>query len=75
MFCLGLLASFSDLWIPVDAILIILGIFDLVLYSEDLSYPSQDGIQLGVLYGFWAKEKFPSLMYCDLPIWLYACVN
>ena len=48
-FCLSLLSKVEDILIPVDARSIILGIFDLVLYSEDNLSPSRDGIPLGAL--------------------------
>ena len=43
-FSLGLLANLEDRWMLVDAIFIILGTLDLVLYFEDPSSPLQDGV-------------------------------
>ena len=48
----GLLDNLEDILRSVDAIMIILGLFDIVLYSEYPFYPSRDGIPLDVLDGF-----------------------
>ena len=63
IYFLGLVAYLVYLLRPVDAIYIILGIFDLVLYSEDPFYHSRDGIPLGALYDCREKE---TLFNCDV---------
>ena len=57
-FLIGLLFHLVDILIPVDARLIILGIFHLVFHSEGLSFPSNYGIPLGTLDGFLVKSTF-----------------
>ena len=57
-FCLSLLGNLSDLLRLFDTRSIILGVFGLVLHSEDPFYPLIDGISLGALDFFLAKPNF-----------------
>ena len=69
----GLFANPADVLRPVDARLIILGIFDLVPYSEYPFSPSRDWIALGALDDFLSEANFISLRYITnyLEHWMF----